>query len=258
MEEFFLDRPEILQFIFYPRREEGGQRPPNAIDCQVEVEEGVRIGCRFYIAGPNCPNLLFFHGNGEIAADYDYVAPYYNQKGINLFVADYRGYGQSTGSPTYSNMLRDAHGIWSRFRDILEERSFQGPLFVMGRSLGSASALELATHYGYQLRGMIIESGFASISRLFQHLGLPLVSTIGEDPRFSNLIKARSIDLPALIIHAEKDLLIPLREAQDLYDNLASSDKQLLVIPQADHNDIMVVGAERYFNSLAEFISRHL
>jgi hypothetical protein len=96
-EEFkILDRPEILQFIFYPRRDFSPHpRVPNAVNHLIPVDEGISISCRFYFDDETSPNILFFHGNGEIASDYDDIAPLYTQLGINFFVADYRGYGLS-------------------------------------------------------------------------------------------------------------------------------------------------------------------
>ena len=134
----FLDRPEILGVIFYPRRSFYVKpSKPNQKNYFVDVEKGVRIGCRFYIEDPDCASMLYFHGNGEIVDDYDWSAPFYKDIGINLFVADYRGYGFSDGSPTITNMVKDSHSIFKRFKEIVNESSFNDSLFVMGRSLGS-------------------------------------------------------------------------------------------------------------------------
>jgi alpha-beta hydrolase superfamily lysophospholipase len=256
MDASFFDRPEILQFIFYPRKDPVGKPSvSNATDYFITVEEDIRIGCRFYTAGQNSPNILYFHGNGEIVADHDYIAPMYNQKGINLFVADYRGYGMSDGTPTFNAMMADAPILFREFSKILRENAYTGPLFLMGRSLGSASVIELAYHYQPQMKGLIIESGFANILGLFEHLGFPVKSFgFTEEPKFSNRVKARSISIPTLIIHAQHDQLIPLSEAQDLFNNLSTEDKRLMVIPQADHNTILVIGMEQYFRALEEFI----
>jgi hypothetical protein len=260
MTSSFLDRPDILQFIFYPRKDLRSEPTvANATDYFISVEEEVTIGCRFYPISQDAPNILFFHGNGEIVADYDYIAPLYNQKGINLFVADYRGYGLSTGTPTFSTMISDAHILFRQCSHMLQERHYTGSLFLMGRSLGSASAVELAYHYQSQIKGLIIESGFANILGLFEHLGFPVKSLgITEEPQFSNLIKIRSISIPTLIIHAEYDQLIPFTEAQDLFNNLATEEKHLVVIPRADHNTILVLGTEQYFQALEEFIFKFL
>ncbi len=142
-----LDVPEILHFVFYPRRDMT-KGPPNSTDYSVPVGDSVSIGCRFYVHTRSSPSMLFFHGNGEVVSDYDYIAPLYNQTGINLFVADYRGYGSSGGTPTCASMVHDAHIILEDFLNILSGENHTGDVFIMGRSLGSVSAIELA--YAHQ------------------------------------------------------------------------------------------------------------
>jgi len=65
----------------------------------VPVADGAAVGARFHIGSRGHANLLFFHGNGEIAADYDEIGPYYNRIGINFLAADYRGYGPLDRAP---------------------------------------------------------------------------------------------------------------------------------------------------------------
>ena len=137
-----LDRPEILQVVFYPRQE-WNPPPAGVLDYLVDVEPGTQVSCRYYPATPGGPCILYFHGNGEVACDHDSIAPLYNRLGISLFVADYRGYGRSDGTPTFTTMSADAHPIFEFFLETV--RSSSDRLFVMGRSLGSHSALELAS-----------------------------------------------------------------------------------------------------------------
>ena len=157
-----LDRPEILMFLFHPRPEWGapGSRK-TAQDIIIPVEKDVVVGGRFHMAEKSAPNVLFFHGNGEIVADYDEMGPLYNRIGINFLPVDYRGYGRSTGEPTITAMMRDCHVIFDFSKHWLEENKYTGPFVVMGRSLGSASVLELVVHYQSRTDGLIIESGFA-------------------------------------------------------------------------------------------------
>ena len=93
-----MDHPEVISRLFFPRRAQAADTV-NTITRRVRVEESVYVSCRFFIARSDGPNILFFHGNGETAPDYDYIAPFYRNIGINIFVADYRGYGMSDGSP---------------------------------------------------------------------------------------------------------------------------------------------------------------
>jgi len=102
-----LDRPEILMFLFHPRPEWGRSGLENKThDILIPVEDTIAIGARFHQHTRDAPTLLFFHGNGEIVADYDEMGPFYNRIGVNFLPVDYRGYGRSTGSPTVTAMMR--------------------------------------------------------------------------------------------------------------------------------------------------------
>ncbi|HEX75078.1 MAG TPA: alpha/beta hydrolase [Dehalococcoidia bacterium] len=254
-----LDRLEVLQFIFYPRKDfSETPRVANAIACLIPVDDAVSISCRFYFGNERSPNILFFHGNGEIASDYDAIGSIYNQIGLNLFVADYRGYGLSGGKPTLTNMIKDAHQIFEGFKQMLKEKGCSGSLFIMGRSLGSASAIELTYHYQSQLGGLIVESGFANIFNLFEYLGFPVKAlglTRGETPSGLELI--RKVSIPTLVMHGEYDQIVPLQEGKMLYDNVDTKDKRLLIIPGVDHNTIFLGGMEQYLQALRDFISAH-
>ena len=248
-----LDRPELLQFVFYPRKDFTGP-PPGATDHLIPVEEDVSISCRFYVHGFKSPSILFFHGNGEVVGDHDFIAPMYHRRGINLFVADYRGYGSSGGTPTFSSMVADAHRIFEGFREVLRQDGYSGKVFLMGRSLGSVSAIELASCYGEKIEGLIIESGFASTIRLMTRLGFPAEFLGIKDSGFPNLSKIRTVTLPTLILHGEYDSMIPLAEAKDLLENVATQEKRLVIIRDADHNDIIIRDMDLYFGAIEEFV----
>ena len=188
------------------------------------MADNVVVGARFHPAAATAPTILFFHGNGEIVADYDELAPFYQRQGVNFFPVDYRGYGRSTGDPTVSAMMRDCHEIFRFARQWLPEMGYPGPLVVMGRSLGSASALELAAAYPDQVAALIVESGFAYAGPLLQLLGVNLAA-IGfkETAGFRNIDKIRAYPGPTLIIHAEHDHIIPLSDGQALYDAAGAS-----------------------------------
>ena len=188
------------------------------------------------------------------------MGPLYNQLGINFLVADYRGYGRSNGQPTVSAMLSDCHTILAYVRRWLADHHQAGPLIVMGRSLGSASALELAAAHPEQMDGLIVESGFAYAEPLLRLLGANL-ERLGfrEDQGFGNQDKIRRYAGPTLIIHAEFDHIIPFADGQALYDASAAADRTLLKIPHANHNDILLQGFTVYMaaiQALAERISR--
>jgi uncharacterized protein len=253
-----LDRPEVLMCLFHPRPEWGAGAPPEpATDISIPVESGVAIGARFYMAGKESPNILFFHGNGEIVSDYDDLGPMYNRIGINFLAVDYRGYGRSTGTPTVSSMMGDCHVIFDFVAGWLEKNGYSGSLIVMGRSLGSASAIELAAAYPDRIAGLIVESGFAYAAPLLKLLGVD-AHAIGfkEKEGFRNTGKIEVFSKPTLIIHAALDHIIPFSDGQALYAASGSEQKHLLKIPGANHNDIFARGLSDYLAAVKSLIEK--
>ncbi|MBN1813063.1 MAG: alpha/beta fold hydrolase [Anaerolineae bacterium] len=256
MNDWILDRPEVLQVLFHPRREARfGPTQPGTLTVTFEVEPGLHVGGRLYPAGHHAPAILYFHGNGEIAADYDEIAPLYTELGITLLVVDYRGYGISGGCPTSTHLLADAVQVFEDMGDILaEHRVAPARLYVMGRSLGSAAAIEVARHAGGRLAGLIIESGFADTFALLARLGLWVQGVDEEREGFGNATKMETIQMPTLTIHGRNDVLIPASDGQELHRRAAAADKQLLLIPGAGHNDLLWVGRETYLETIRAFV----
>jgi len=252
-----LDQPEILNFLFHPRKDYGPFEPDSSVSGThffIPVEEGIQIGACFYTAAKDAPNILFFHGNGEIVSDYADFGPLYINHGINFLPVDYRGYGRSTGTPTITAMIRDAHVIFNFTVNRLKEDDCTGPLIVMGRSLGSASALEIASHYKDRIDGLIMESGFAFDAPLFQLLGADVDAIgINEKKGFQNKKKIGSFDKPLLVIHAEYDHIIPFTDGLALYDACPAEKKAFLKIKGANHNDIFMRGLNEYMEAVNGF-----
>ncbi len=269
-----LDQPAVLRVMFYPRRSWPGISLVSSVhDGRVEVEPGVSVGYSLHLAEPQSPLILCFHGNGEIARDYDGIASLYTGLGISLLVADYRGYGWSDGFPTASSLVHDAPLVFEALGQMVRPEKRASPdaaveglkeaeseipqrVFVMGRSLGSAAAIEVAYHHQEAIAGLIIESGFAHTVRLLARLGVMLESLDEAQDVFSNLTKIGQISLPTLVIHGQADMLIPASEGMALYEGSAAPDdeKRLVVIPGAGHNDLLAVGADTYFEAIRDFV----
>jgi pimeloyl-ACP methyl ester carboxylesterase len=248
-----LDVPEVLLRLFYPRPESAlGDPPTSARELFIPVAPGVAIGARFYAAGAEAPTLLFFHGNGEIVADYEDLGPVYTRLGLNFLPVDYRGYGRSTGTPTVTAMMADCHLILDFAQEWLHQQGFSGPLIVMGRSLGSASALELAARHQDRLDGLILESAFAYAGPLLQLLGVDLKALgLTGAAGFHQVDKIKGWQKPLLVIHAEFDHIIPFAEGQALYEASPSPQKIFFKVAGANHNDVLSVGLAAYLEAVA-------
>ena len=249
-----LDRIEILQYLFHPRPVDRDEKPQNSYDIDIEVESGTQLGCRFFLENIAAPTILYFHGNGETVSDYNQIAPFYNRFGLNLMVATYRGYGWSTGTPTASTMLSDCHLVYEEFEKFSTEKKLEGPLFVMGRSIGSAAAIELCQNQPENIKGLIIESGFADTLPLLYCIGLsPDKCQLLEEDGFGNLEKIAEIKLPTLILHGAADQVIPVPQAERLQAFAGARMKKFFIIPGADHNSMIDRGGEHYFLTIKTF-----
>ena len=129
VKKLFIDDPRVSNVVFYPRKIKiPDEMSPNVKVLKFQISEEILIGGFCYIIDKSLPTILLFHGNGEIASDYQYFAPTYFENGVNLAVADFRGYGFSTGSPIYSGLIDDAYPIFQIFKDWMVENGFKNSL----------------------------------------------------------------------------------------------------------------------------------
>lgn len=253
-----LDQPAVLGRLFCPRREEPGITPDGSVDLELEVEGEVCVGARLHLAEElTGANILLFHGNGETVRDYDEAGSLFRGLGISFLVVDYRGYGWSGGTPTATNLVRDCYPVFDRLREFLAAAGRTGPLAVMGRSLGSACALELAAFRSGDFAGLIIESGFAWTMPVLESLGVDVAALgLTENEGFGNLLKIKTYHKPVLIIHAMNDEIIPLSHAGELQAECPAQARELQMVPGAGHNDIMTRTGKMYFEVIKRFVGR--
>jgi hypothetical protein len=254
-----LDQPEVLKIIFHPRPELFPVSPPsNSVDITFPVSDGVTLHGRFHLAATEDPNILFFHGNGETVSDYDEIGPFYTKYGMNFLAVDYRGYGKSTGNPTVTSMLADSYDVLAVAKEWLFTAGHTGPVLIMGRSLGSAAALELvSSSHSSDIAGLIIESGFATTLPLLMALGVDLSHLgITEEDGFRNVRKISTCTKPTLLIHGQYDEIIPLNSAAILQAQSPARSKELQVVPGASHNTVIAKGGELYFSVIKRFCNK--
>ena len=255
--------PQLASAPFFPRPDlPYSPADPAARDHLFDTPDGVRHRLRIFDLpeGPQrqtAPNILFFHGNGETARDYDPQAADYHALGAILWAAEYRGYGPCSGSPSLETFLIDAHHSLDELQRLAAAEGRTGPVVVMGRSLGSAPAIELAAQRSADLAGLVIESGFARLLPLLELMGVPArLLGISEADGPANLDKMKRVGLPLLIMHAENDLIIPIADAERLHAAAQDPDRVFFRVPHAGHNDIQPRAGAAYFQRIAELLQR--
>lgn len=198
--------------------------------------------------------VLFCHGNARnIGAHLD-VAASANRLGQSLFLFDYRGYGQSGGSPSEENMYADARAAWEHLitaRGIPPER-----IVLQGRSLGGGVASWLAE----QVRpaGLVLESTFTSLPDAARDRLPFLPASALCRFRFSTGERLQTIRLPALFVCSQDDELIPPAHIRRLHRAYAGSPIRDLLVLRGTHNDCYVQSRELYERGLERFYSQVL
>ena len=247
-----MNKKQLINSIFYERK---SYIEKDENDLLVNVEKDIYVGVRLFLKDLSYPNILFFHGNAELSQEYDDVAEYYKRYNMNFIVADYRGYGLSNGIPDKDNLHTDAKIIFNKVQNYLKTNNYNGKMFIMGRSLGSASACEIIANFEEDISGCIIESGFAT--------EYPLLNLMNIDPEmisyelkdgFMNLSKIKKYKKPLFIIHADLDDIIPFSQAEMIFIESQSKIKDLFKVNGANHNNILHLAREEYFKKIKSFI----
>jgi len=247
MNDPFLDHPILSSRYFYPW--------PNSFEEPFFVEsDGFRLGCRYRHVHDDASTIIHFHGNGETVADY--LVEFEDRitgLGANLLLAEYRGYGMSSGAPPLAAILDDV--------ELIVEASGLPPerIIFFGRSLGSLYALHGVTRYP-RSADLIIESGLADpLERILVRIDPHEVgATIDElrasvDRCFNQHEKIAAFRGRVLVMHTRNDDLVPVSHAEHLYA-WANEPKELLVFERGDHNTILPANQEAYFAVVETFI----
>lgn len=241
--------PLISHFIYYP--DPHWIATPERLGLEAEEvriasEPGLWLHAWFFPLARPLATMLFCHGNaGNVSHRLENVL-LLHRAGFQVLLFDYRGYGHSDGQPTESGLYRDAVAAWALLSDRADTRN--APRIIFGRSLGGAVAVELAARV--EADGLIVESTFTSI-RTLARLILPL--PLPDLPaQYDSLSKIGTLSMPLLVIHGERDELVPFGDGRALYE-AAPDPKSWYAIPGAGHNDTYVVGGEAYFRHIVDF-----
>lgn len=208
--------------------------------------------------------VLFFHGNAENISTHIGNVYWLPAQHYNVFLPDYRGYGGSEGSPSLEGVQDD---ISSAMAYLLKRTDIETDrIVILAQSLGGASAIYNVAHSPYRekIKALITESAFSDYRTITREklasfwltwpLQWPLSFTIDND--YSPLpVVSKISPIPLLIIHGDKDNVVPLAHGQALFA-AAAPPKEMWVVPGGGH--IEAFRHKKYQERLLEYLGRVL
>lgn len=245
---FYFIQPKL---IFYPIKDLVGNPKVWGLDYEdinIETADGENINAWWIAGEQNKKTLLFFHGNAGNMSHRRDTLLLFNRLGYNVLIIDYRGYGQSSGSPSESGMQMDALAAWQYLLNTKNITPQQ--IVIYGRSLGGAVAVTLAAKV--DSAGLVLESTFNSVRGMAQKT-LPYVNYLFW-PRyqFNSAKTVQEINMPLLVLHSQNDEIIPYRLGRALYDS-APEPKRFHEL-RGGHNDGFNSTGEAYIQAIQGFI----
>jgi fermentation-respiration switch protein FrsA (DUF1100 family) len=219
-----------------------------------------RAGCDRELAAGR-PMVVFFSGNGGNRAYRIPEARLLTQAGADVFLFDYRGYGDNEGEPTEQALADDAERVWLYATD--ERQVAPGRIILYGESLGGAVAIRLAAEKSAADNapaGLIVHSSFTSLADVAQHHYplLPVKLLLNE--RFASIEQIPRVTCPILILHGERDTIVPFNMGMKLFETAPDRSssghlKQFVQLPNSNHNDVQDADGALIEQAIADFLT---
>ena len=243
--------------VFYPEAGREIVAAPSHVglpykDVRLTTDDGLSLHGWFIPAAEARGTVLFLHGNaGNISHRID-TLQMFHRLGYSTLIFDYRGYGNSSGTPSEQGTYRDAEAAW---RYLTEQQNIPSCRIVLfGESLGGAVASWLAARQ--KPAALVIASGFTSVPDLAQHFYPYLPIRLLARIRYNTRENLRAVAAPVLIAHSPEDEIIPFEHGQALYA-AANPPKHLLELA-GGHNDGFIFMRESWVGELRDFLGGHI
>lgn len=258
---FFMLRRFEASVIFHPERAARGgtwRVPQGAEEVWFRNAEGQRLYGWFFRSNtqPAAATVVYAHGNGGNLSYCEWVGESLAARGFDVLLFDYRGYGRSEGETAgEGGLYADAEAAYEFVTGARGVAA--GRVVLYGQSLGTAAVTDVAARR--ECGALVLESGLSSaadmaavvmpwLPRFLRGLTKNKLDTVSKLPR---------VGCPVLVVHGDRDEIIPVAQGRKLFDT-APEPKRLVIVERAGHNDLSIVGGEKYIDTLAEFIRQSI
>jgi len=203
-------------------------------------------------SGTGRPRATFivFHGNGGTAADRSYYAHELGRLGYRVILAEYPRYGGRKGDLGEAAFVKDADETVRLAREM-----FSGPIYLLGESLGAGVAAAVAASTPVPLAGVVLMTPWDTLQAVARHHFRIIPVRMFLKDSYDNVANLSSFRGMIAVVGAERDGIIPIRHARDLYGSLATPSKRMWIIAGAGHNDWLVRMDESLWKEIVEFVA---
>lgn len=258
----------LTSLFFYPQQQY--LRTPNDInlayeEVELQAVDGTELVSWFLPAAveevkseDDSPIVLFLHGNAENISTHIGSIYWLPEKGVNVFLLDYRGFGHSQGDPFIPAIFQDVEASLTWLRKRYPEKR----IYILGQSIGSAIATTSMALFKdqYELSGLVLDSSFTGYRDIAQHVSLStpilwlawpvtwLLPTQWDPVEHIASISPK----PILMFHSNGDVVLPYELGSELFQD--AGEPKVWKESQGGH--IQTFNFKEYRKILLDFLTR--
>lgn len=238
---------EIFKERAVPRHPLSGE--PNITEISIAFPGLGPISLKGVLGQAEEPHILYFPAEFDEDIDAAYLASGFSLKGGSFFWLPYQDAIPEKDINFFLKLCRKALEDFLTYK---EEENRPGPMVLMGRSLGTAPALDAFSKFEDSLLCLILESAFAETEAFFRALGCGELGDF-EEP-FLNRKKMSVLKKAVLFLHSHGDSIVPIRDVEWLVCESRSKASQFQIVPSSDRWDLSYKGGALYFDTIWQFI----
>ena len=208
---------------------------------------------RGLISAGNAPTpsgtIVLFHGNGGTAYDRSFYLEPLTELGFRVILSEYPQYGGRPGKVGEKPFVVD--GL-ETVRLAFEQ--YGEPIYLLGESLGCGVVAAVAKKTSTPIAGIILITPWDTLAAVAKSLFPFLPVTMLLTDKYDSISNLQSFKGNISVVGAERDEILPIRHAHNLFANLPEGKKRMWVIQGADHNDWPFHTEESLWREMTDFV----
>jgi len=193
--------------------------------------------------------IVVFHGNGGTAFDRGFYLKSLMELGFRVVLAEYPKYGGRPGKvgekPFVADGLETVRLAYEQYGE---------PLYLLGESLGCGVAAAIAKHTSVPIAGIVLITPWDTLAAVAKSLFPFLPVSLLLTDKYDSIDNLQSFNGKISVIGAERDEILPIRHARNLYQSLPEGKKRMWVIKGASHNDWPFYADGSLWKEITDFV----